>query len=178
MRLTAALCWSGCPGRPGDRAHLGAGLLGGGCPALRHLGRPALCRCPGRVEPESPGRQPLAPPAHRVLRHRPHADQQRPPADPVPSRHQSEADLFDPCTNIRVGAWLLADSFSRRARRGMPSAPTTRPARNSGTGLRRGPRQYAWRVYRQLPSATQRTLGKTVSTATTVPALMSVRVSP
>ena len=39
--------------------------------------------------------------------------------------------------------------------------------------------QYAWRVYRQLPAQRSAQFGKhLVSTATTIPSLISVRVSP
>ena len=80
---------------------------------------------------------------------------------PALSRHGiQEADLFEPCTNIRVGAWLLADSFlgggdvgcRRRLQRGLLAT--------QGRRLHKGPRQYAWRVYRQLPAQGSAQLGK------------------
>lgn len=96
------------------------------------------------------------------------------------SRHGiREADLFEPCTNIHVGAWLLADSFSRRG-----ATWDAVGAYNAACSQLRGKdcvevrANYAWRVYRQLSRQRGARAGSlTVSTAATS-ALMSVRVSP
>jgi hypothetical protein len=45
----------------------------------------AIARVESNLNPQ--GRQPLAPPAHRLLRYRPHADQQRPSFNPGTPRH-------------------------------------------------------------------------------------------
>ena len=101
------------------------------------------------------------------------------------SRHGiKESDLFDPCTNIQVGAWLLSDLFARRGATwdavGAYNAACSQLKDETCTKARA---QYAWRVYRQLP--TQRR-----SQLTTAPresrhiqpsemlALMSVKVTP
>ena len=96
----------------------------------------------------------------------------------------NEADLYDPCTNIHVGAWLLADEFSRHGVSwesvGAYNAACTQL---QGKDCRAARAKYAWQVYRHLPTdlepATASPIAAQATRATTVYVpILAVRVAP
>lgn len=100
----------------------------------------------------------------------------------------SEGDLYDPCTNIQVGAWILSQKFSRHgvSWEGV-GAYNAACSRLKADQCRKTRTDYAWRVYRRLPGMTppaqpharhaKRTAQVTAPAAPS-PIILSVRVSP
>jgi soluble lytic murein transglycosylase-like protein len=98
----------------------------------------------------------------------------------------TQASLFDPCTNLDVGAGLLAELFSRRGLSwdsvGAYNAACTEL---KGDDCLKARARYAWKVYEHLPSnsrarrapaAIPRSSARAAAPA--APLLLAVRVSP
>jgi soluble lytic murein transglycosylase-like protein len=63
-----------------------------------------------------------------------------------------ETRLYEPCTNLDVGAWLLADIFRRKGFSwDSVGAYNTACTQLKGEDCTRARARYAWNVYRQLP---------------------------
>lgn len=98
----------------------------------------------------------------------------------------TEAQLFDPCTNIQVGAWLLADAFARHGVTwNAVGAYNAACSQLQGEACSNARAAYAWKVYRRLPGHTALGSGPEMPRRTAPPVVpadtpmrMAARVAP
>ena len=93
-----------------------------------------------------------------------------------------EADLYDACINLQVGAWLLADSFARHGVSwNAVGAYNAACSQLKGDACTQARATYAWKVYRHLPSASPKAAARPAPSAppvATARQALRVRVAP
>ena len=90
-----------------------------------------------------------------------------------------ERDLYEPCTNIQVGAWLLAQKFAQHGVSwngvGAYNAACSQLKGNACLAARS---RYAWAVYKRLPQGLQAPSRTDAAVAPATAPLVAVRVAP
>lgn len=97
-----------------------------------------------------------------------------------------ESDLYEPCINLHVGAWLLSDIFSRRGLSwDAVGAYNAACSHLKGEACTRARANYAWQVYQHLPShhtlrsaPALRPRDQSAPAPSSAPLQLAVRVSP